>query len=159
MPTDYRLVKIVPFTDEEWTTVDYGDGRGRRKRDPCDYDYFAGTSGRPPTSARIVPPPPDYSTPAAVTARCYESGGWGNFATGVKRVGQWWNKDTPSFRKVLKAFRAVVPALPCRVEDSHVSRWRVVPSGNAAPLGWTLTDVPLPVVKKRARKARSAVPV
>lgn len=64
-----------------------------------------------------VPPPPDYSTPAKVNARIAEFCGHSflHKAAGDK-----------SFGKVLKAFRAQVPAQACAVEDWHVSRWEIV---------------------------------
>ena len=58
-----------------------------------------------------VPPPPNYSTPAAITARCREAGGW------MPRVGgdvinHWLRKSwaAEKDRTVAKAYRAFLAA-------------------------------------------------
>ena len=109
-------------------------------------------------AALVVPPPPDYSTPAEVTKRCREAGLWGSFADrhdGSKRVGAWWERDAAGFRKVYKGFRKAVPArAPCRVEDTHKSKWRVV--DNKAPHGAYGDSAPdlalVPVVATKRRR-------
>jgi hypothetical protein len=68
-------------------------------------------------SVRTVPPSPDYSTRAAIDARIREAGTPQARATVVTDTG---------FARLYRAFRKVAPATVCRVEDLHVSHWRVV---------------------------------
>lgn len=71
---------------------------------------------KPPTYigfAAPVPKPPDYSTQAKITARCWEAaGGRPDFLTADK-----------SFAKALKAFRQVAAPIPCPAEDWHEPKW------------------------------------
>ena len=59
-----------------------------------------------------VPPPPDYSTPAAVTARCREAGGWASQCMGQDVVNHWLRKSwaAEKDRTVAKAYRAFLAA-------------------------------------------------
>ena len=61
-----------------------------------------------------VPPAPDYSTPKAVNARIREFCGT-----------PWLSTSDTSFKRVWKAFRAVVAPMRCRIEDTHQSKWRI----------------------------------
>jgi len=76
---------------------------------------------KPPTYVGFqapVPPPPDYSTPKKVTARCLE--GAGNAA------GRAWFTTAVtdrSFAKAMKDFRATVPKMKCTVQDTHRPKW------------------------------------
>lgn len=124
----HTLVRVEAITGDELARVKaypenrsafYGRNRG------------AGIGRVVPGSALVVPPPPDYSTPAAVSARCWEAG---TRATDDLRAA---GKDT-TFRRAYRELRKAVPALPCRVEDRHVSRWRIVRNTDGA---WTLAPV------------------
>jgi hypothetical protein len=88
-----------------------------------------------------VPPPPDYSTPAAVQARIREF------------CGRAWFTPDSGFRMLYQELRRAIAATACDEEPSgragacpvadwHRSKWRVVREGNA----WTLKPA------KRARK-------
>jgi len=68
-------------------------------------------------TVRMAPASPDYSTPAAVTARIREGGTLEARAIVASDTG---------FARLYRAFRKASPALVCRVEDLHVSRWRIV---------------------------------
>jgi hypothetical protein len=68
-------------------------------------------------TVRTAPASPDYSTRAAVDARIREAGTQELRANVVT--------DT-AFARLYRAFRKASPALVCRVEDLHVSRWRIV---------------------------------
>jgi hypothetical protein len=63
-----------------------------------------------------VPAPPDFSTSAKITARCWEAAGgrpWTAKAAGDR-----------SFAKLMKDFRATVPKRSkCPVKDRHNPRW------------------------------------
>lgn len=139
-PGTHTLVSLTPYSAAEMQQLTDGDRRTLRR---ASFHWPA------PGSALIVPPPPDYSTPAAVTKRCREGGLWSPFAhQSFKRVGAWWEPDA-SFRTLYRAFRKVAPAVVCRVEDTHVSKWRVVRvvgqwsvQGAVTPGGYVTTPKP-----------------
>jgi hypothetical protein len=68
-------------------------------------------------SVRTVPGSPDYSTPEAVTERAREAG-----TIGARDVAAG---ESDGFGRLYRAFRKVAPASPVRVEDLHVSSYRV----------------------------------
>lgn len=100
-----------------------------------------------PPDASKVPPPPDYSTPAKVSARCRERG----------TPGAWEGLITvdTKFKKLYKEFRAIVPKLKCRLEDLHRSKYRIVDIGKYGRPELTLEEIPAEErkPKKRTRKA------
>src|SRR5262245_38093231 len=83
-----------------------------------------------------VPPPPDYSSPAAVNARIREFCGRAWFAQAL--ADKVWAKTYGEFRAALLARQldqadeelvaptAPSPSAPCPVEDWHDSKWRIV---------------------------------
>src|SRR5262245_34659316 len=92
-----------------------------------------------------VPPPPDYSTPAKVNARIREFCGT-----------HWLNATDKSFGKLLKAFRAVVPLLPCPVVDTHVSKWEVALVNGELTLVPRRAPEPPAVKRSRPRRGQAA---
>lgn len=132
---EYRLVRIVPYTQDEIDKLSWSQ-RATLKGSPY----------RPPAPIK-VPSPPDYSTPAKVSARCRERG----------TIGAWEGLvavDT-KFRTLLKEFRALVPKLKCRVEDLHVSKYRIVKTEDGADR-FTLEEIPAEERKKPAKRPRKA---
>jgi hypothetical protein len=74
---------------------------------------LAADAGR---TVRTAPAAPDYSTRAAVDARIREAG-----TPELRAVAA-----DAAFARLYRAFRKVAPPIACRLEDLHVSRWRVV---------------------------------
>lgn len=83
-----------------------------------------------------VPKPPDYSTPASISARCREAGSTSD--------AMWEALHKQDTMRAYRALRRISPALPVRVADQHRSRWDVVPSTDAEMAAghgpWTLRD-------------------
>ena len=110
--TEYRLVSIAPTAHK---LEDGQDCHGYR----CGQCKSRASVKLPVAgSALIVPPPPDYSSVAAVSKRCYEAG------TRSDADLRAATNDT-IVRKTYRELRKVVPALPCRVEDTHQSKWEI----------------------------------
>lgn len=122
----HTLVRIEAMTEEEIARQS-SDVKKTLKGGPW----------HPPAPVK-VPPPPDYSTPAKVTARCLERG------TGAGADILAASRDT-SVRKAYRALIEAAGAIPVRAEDLHASAWRVVPMEQGKPWhGWTLERVPEP---------------
>jgi hypothetical protein len=158
---DYRLVTIETAThklDDGRECGAYSSGFLR-----CDQCHPRPSFKLPAMgSALIVPPPPDYSTPKAVSARCRErgTGGMPGFQTAA---------NDRSVAKAYRELRKIVPAMPCRVEDTHVSKWIVVwiedeyqrqgvySGQTVVPAHYAMVPKPEPILKParkpRARKA------
>ena len=76
-------------------------------------------------SALIVPRPPDYSTPSAITSRCREAGTHAD----ADLVAAMRSTEV---KRAYRDFRKATPALACPAGDTHRSRWRIVRDNEGA---------------------------
>jgi hypothetical protein len=136
---EHRLVSVTMMTDEE-----YEKWLGSMKY-PERWDTEKSLKTplyRPPAPIK-VPPPPDYSTPKKVSARCRERGTPGAF----NGIG-----GDPKFKNLYKEFRQLVPPIKVRLADLHRSKYRIVDKGAYGRPELTLEEIPAKQRKPAKRR-------
>ena len=145
MTTEYTLVSLTTTTHKLENGGECGYGRR------CAHCHaHVGINPSIVGAALRVPPPPDYSTPKAVTARIYEA------AHSETRAMLAASRDT-KFRGLYREFRkAAGNPSACRVEDLHVSKWDVVMGTDGK---WDLAPAKPKTQAKVVRMSKSAAAV